>query len=62
MVGDRPVTETRPLGPLIHSFFLDLLVTVKGLRPASVRSYRDTIRLRAPAKSRSWACRGVTRR
>jgi integrase/recombinase XerD len=38
---------TRPhlLGQLIHSFFLDHLITVKGLRPASVRSYRDTIRL-----------------
>ena len=35
----------RPLGPLIHSFFADHLITVKGLRPASVRSYRDTIRL-----------------
>jgi site-specific recombinase XerD len=35
----------RPLGPLVYSFFLDHLVTVKGLRPASVRSYRDTIRL-----------------
>ena len=35
----------RPLGPLIHSFFVDHLVAVKGLRPASVRSYRDTIRL-----------------
>jgi site-specific recombinase XerD len=39
------VTGSRPLGPLVHSFFLDHLVTVKGLRPASVRSYRDTIRL-----------------
>jgi integrase/recombinase XerD len=39
------VTGPRPLGPLIHSFFLDHLITVKGLRPASVRSYRDTIRL-----------------
>jgi site-specific recombinase XerD len=35
----------RPLGPLMHSFFVDHLMTVKGLRPASVRSYRDTIRL-----------------
>jgi integrase/recombinase XerD len=34
-----------PLGPLIQSFFLDHLITVKGLRPSSVRSYRDTIRL-----------------
>jgi len=39
------MTGTRPLGPLVHSFFLDHLVTVKGLRPSSVRSYRDTIRL-----------------
>src|SRR5262245_54601190 len=34
-----------PLGSLIHSFFVDHLITVKGLRPASVRSYRDTMRL-----------------
>jgi Phage integrase, N-terminal SAM-like domain len=33
------------LGPLLHSFFADHLITVKGLRPSSVRSYRDTIRL-----------------
>jgi integrase/recombinase XerD len=39
------MTGSRPLGPLIHSFILDHLITVKGLRPASVRSYRDTIRL-----------------
>ena len=39
------MTAGQPLGPLIHSFFIDHLVTVKGLRPASVRSYRDTIRL-----------------
>lgn len=32
------------LGPLIHAFFVDHLITVKGLRPASVRSYRDTVR------------------
>ena len=35
----------RPLGPLMHAFFVDHLMTVKGLRPASVRSYRDTMRL-----------------
>ena len=39
------MTRSRPLGPIIQSFFLDHLITVKGLRPASVRSYRDTIRL-----------------
>lgn len=33
------------LGALLQSFFTDHLITVKGLRPASVRSYRDTIRL-----------------
>jgi len=37
-------TDT-PLGPILHSFLADHLVTVKGLRPSSVRSYRDTIRL-----------------
>jgi site-specific recombinase XerD len=43
--GGEGVTGSRPVGPLVHSFFLDHLITVKGLRPASVRSYRDTIRL-----------------
>ncbi|HVC08264.1 MAG TPA: tyrosine-type recombinase/integrase [Solirubrobacterales bacterium] len=37
--------SAEPLGRVIHSFFVDHLVTVKGLRPASVRSYRDTVRL-----------------
>ena len=37
--------KAQPLGPVLHSYFLDHLITVKGLRPASVRSYRDTIRL-----------------
>ena len=39
------MTATPSLGQLLHSFFIDHLVTVKGLRPASVRSYRDTVRL-----------------
>lgn len=38
-------TQTQPLGPVLHSFFASHLITVKGLRPASVRSYRDTVRL-----------------
>jgi site-specific recombinase XerD len=38
------VTEQR-LGPLVQSFFLDGLITMKGLRPSSVRSYRDAIKL-----------------
>jgi site-specific recombinase XerD len=37
--------ETDPLGPYLHSYFADHLITVKGLRPSSVRSYRDTIRI-----------------
>ena len=41
-----------PIGPVLHSFFADHLITVKGLRPASVRSYRDTIRLLAFRSSR----------
>lgn len=39
------MSSSKPLGQILHSFFLDHLITVKGLRPASVRSYRDTIRL-----------------
>lgn len=39
------MTVPRTLGPVIQSFFVDHLVTVKGIRPASLRSYRDTIRL-----------------
>jgi integrase/recombinase XerD len=39
------MNSTRPLGQLLQSFFVEHLITVKGLRPASVRSYRDTIRL-----------------
>ena len=33
------------LGPLVQSFFADHLQAQKGLRPASVRSYRDVLRL-----------------
>ena len=39
------MTQAQPLGPVLHSFFASHLITVKGLRPASVRSYRDTVRL-----------------
>jgi site-specific recombinase XerD len=33
------------LGRITYSFFIDYLTAQKGLRPASVRSYRDTLRL-----------------
>jgi site-specific recombinase XerD len=36
---------TSTLGQLVHSFFEDYLKVQKGLRPASVQSYRDTLRL-----------------
>src|SRR5712691_12251636 len=45
MAGGGPMNEAETLGPILHSFFIDHLITVKGLRPSSVRSYRDTIRL-----------------
>jgi hypothetical protein len=45
LVGGKTMNGMQQLGPLVHSFFIDHLVTVKGLRPASVRSYGDTIRL-----------------
>jgi len=33
------------LGAVVHSFFVDHLIAMKGVRPASVRSYRDVFRL-----------------
>ena len=39
------MTPSQPLGPVLRSFFADHLITIRGLRPSSVRSYRDTIRL-----------------
>jgi site-specific recombinase XerD len=36
---------TPSLGPILHSFIEDHLKTVKGLRSASVHSYRDVLRL-----------------
>jgi site-specific recombinase XerD len=33
------------LGSLVHSFFLDYLAGQKGLRPTTIRSYRDGMRL-----------------
>src|SRR5258708_23902447 len=54
------MTSTRPLGQLLQSFFVDHLITVKGLRPASVRSYRDTIRLLLVFAAADKGCR-ITR-
>ena len=43
--GRRDDRSPSRSGRSLQSFFVDHLITVKGLRPASVRSYRDTIRL-----------------
>ena len=37
--------KRQTLGAILHGYFIDHLIAVKGLRPGSVRSYRDTIRL-----------------
>lgn len=36
---------TSTLGSLIHQFLLDYLPQQKGLRPSTIRSYRDTLKL-----------------
>ena len=54
------MSQDKPLGPVIHSFFADHLITVKGLRPSSVRSYRDTIRLLLTFAASDKSCK-VTR-
>lgn len=36
---------TTTLGTMVYSFFIDHLAAQKGLRPATIRSYRDTLRL-----------------
>jgi integrase/recombinase XerD len=36
---------TKTLGSILYSFFVDHLTVLKGLRPSSVRSYRDALRL-----------------
>jgi site-specific recombinase XerD len=48
------------LGQLVHSFFLDHLQTAKGLRPSSIASYRDGIRLFLRFVADDAAC-GITR-
>jgi integrase/recombinase XerD len=61
MGGDTTMSDTTPpLGVVLHSFFVDHLITVKGLRPASVRSYRDTIRLLLTFVAADKGCR-ITR-
>ena len=37
--------KTDTLGQTVHSYFLDYLITQRGLRPATIRSYRDVLKL-----------------
>ena len=37
--------KTETLGQVVHSYFLDYLISQRGLRPATVRSYRDVLKL-----------------
>lgn len=39
------MTTMPGLGPILYSFFVDHLATARGLRPASIQSYRDVLRL-----------------
>ena len=48
------------IGPIIYGFFEDYLKTQKGLRSASVRSYRDVLRLFLPFVAKD-AHRKITR-
>lgn len=41
----RTQSGRNALGALLCAFFVDHLTALKGLRPASVQSYRDTLRL-----------------
>ena len=37
--------STPTLGQVVYSFFIDHLQVAKGLRPSSIMSYRDGVRL-----------------
>jgi len=37
--------SSQTIGPVVQSFFVDYLVTMKEVRPASVQSYRDAMKL-----------------
>ena len=37
--------KTENLGPIVQGFFLDYLITERGLRPATIHSYRDVLKL-----------------
>src|SRR5688572_26580324 len=51
---------TPTLGSMVHTFFDDYLKVQKGLRPHSVRSYRDAMRLFLQFTSKNLECK-ITR-
>ena len=46
-----------PVGPLIHAFLADELPVQRGLRPASIKAYRDGLRLFLAFVARDLSCR-----
>jgi len=48
---------TAPLGVLLHAFLVDELPLQKGLRPASVKAYRDGLRLFLAFLAEDLSCR-----
>lgn len=48
---------TAPLGALLHAFLVDELPLQKGLRPASVKAYRDGLRLFLSFLAQDLRCR-----
>jgi len=54
------MTASQRLGPLVHTFFVDHLVSLKGLRTTSIRSYRDAVRLLLIFVARERGCK-ITR-
>ena len=59
-MSEKTKTGAPPLGAIVHGFFVDHLVAVKGLRPASVHSYADTVRLLLVFVAKDKGCR-ITR-
>jgi site-specific recombinase XerD len=51
------MTQLHPIGSVVHSFFEDFLKVQKGLRVASIRSYRDVLRLFLCFSSKDAHCR-----
>jgi integrase/recombinase XerD len=60
MDAGSAMNRSHTIGPILHSFFTDHLIAVKGMRATSARSYRDTVRLLLCFIANDKACR-ITR-